>query len=326
MNFVNTWALLFLPLSLIPLLIRQKNTNIYTWNEMFPADPLSKVIGFLLKILGVLIIIFIIITISEPFANQSTVTKVGKGAQIGLVLDRSASMDDPFSGGDSDKKAGETKSGAASRLIVDFFESRTNDMVGVITFSNSSMFVLPLTQNKEAIKAAVNATAGNSLFQTNIGAGLTTSAELFTNVEDSGSRAVILLSDGGGRIDEKTQQKIKDWFYQYQIGLYWIVIRQPGGISIFDEDFVARDETQPPPQIELFDYFNTFKTPFQAYEAEDPKSLEKAINDINLKEKKSIRYSEQIPGKQYATSSLIVALILTLTLLILKALEVKSLR
>ena len=326
MNFVNSWALLFLPLSLIPLLIRQKNSNSYTWNEMFPADPLSKVIGFLLKILGALIIIFIIITISEPFANQSTVIKVGKGAQIGLVLDRSASMDDPFSGGDSDKKAGETKSAAASRLIVDFFNSRTNDMVGVITFSNSSMFVLPLTQNKEAIKAAVNATAGNSLFQTNIGAGLTTSAELFTNVEDSGSRAVILLSDGGGRIDEKTQQSIKDWFYQYQIALYWIVIRQPGGISIFDEKFVARDESQPPPQIELFDYFNTFKSPFQAYEAEDPKSLEKAIKDINLKEKKSITYKEQIPGKQYSTFSLIIALLLTLTLLILKALEVKSLK
>jgi len=99
MNFVNTWVLLLLPLSLIPLLIKQKNTNIYTWNEMFPADPLSRVIGLLLKILGVLIIIFIIITISEPFSNQSTVTKIGKGAQIGLVLDRSASMDDPFSGG-----------------------------------------------------------------------------------------------------------------------------------------------------------------------------------------------------------------------------------
>jgi hypothetical protein len=50
------------------------------------------------------------------------------------------------------------------------------------------------------------------------------------------------------------------------------------------------------------------------------------MKDINLKEKKSITYSEQIPGKQYATSSLIIALLLTLTLLVFKALEVKSLR
>lgn len=326
MNFINTWALLLLPLSFIPLLIKQQNKNIYTWNKMLPVDPLSKLIGLLLKILGALIIIFIIITISEPFANQYTVTKIGNGAQIGLVLDRSASMDDPFFGGDLDNKAGETKSGAASRLIVDFFESRTDDMVGVITFSNSSMFVLPLTQNKEAIKAAVNATAGNALFQTNIGAGLTSSAELFTNVEDSGSRAIILLSDGAGRIEEKTQQSIKDWFYQYKIGLYWIVLRQPGEISIFDENYIPRDDSQLPSQIELYEYFKTFKSPFQAYEAEDPKSLEQAINDINLKEKKSITYKEQIPGKQYTTTSLIVALLLTLTLFALKVLEVKSLK
>ena len=51
-----------------------------------------------------------------------------------------------------------------------------------------------------------------------------------------------------------------------------------------------------------------------------------AIKDINLKEKKSITYKEQIPGKQYSTFSLIIALLLTLTLLILKSLEVKSLR
>ena len=65
---------------------------------------------------------------------------------------------------------------------------------------------------------------------------LTSSAELFTSIENSGSRAVILLSDGAGRIDAKTQQKIKEWFDKYQIGFYWIVLRQPGGISIFEED------------------------------------------------------------------------------------------
>ena len=98
-------------------------------------------------------------------------------------------MDDPFVG--TDGEVGETKSGAASRLIIDFFESRTNDMVGVVTFSNSAMFVLPLTQNKDAIKAAVNATAGNALFQTNIGAGLSSSAALFKEVADSISEQLL---------------------------------------------------------------------------------------------------------------------------------------
>tara|TARA_B100001996_G_scaffold379692_1_gene365856 strand:- start:841 stop:1407 length:567 start_codon:yes stop_codon:yes gene_type:complete len=186
------------------------------------------------------------------------------------------------------------------------------------------MYVLPLTQNKDAIKAAVNATAGNALFQTNIGAGLTSSAKLFTNVNDSGSRAIILLSDGAGRIDAKTQQKIRDWFYRFQIGIYWIVLKQQGGFSIFDENFVPRDEEQLPPQIELYEYFKTFRSPFHAYEAEDPKSLALAIKDINLKEKKPIRYEEIIPGTNHSKKLLVAAFFMALLLLTLKLIEVKS--
>ena len=324
MNFLNAWVLFFLPLIAVPFIFFQSSNNNYSWNEMIPSDPLSTIIGVLLKFLSSVIIALLVVLLAEPFSDQKVVERVGEGAQIGLVLDRSASMDDPFSGGGD--KAGETKSAAASRLIIDFFEARTNDMVGVITFSNSAMFVLPLTENKEAIKAAVTATAGNALFQTNIGAGLTSSAALFNEVADSGSRAVILLSDGAGRIDANTQQKIRDWFDRFDIGLYWIVLKQEGGISIFDEDYVPRDEDQLPPQIELYEYFSTFRSPFKAYEAEDPKSLETAIKDISLKEKKPIAYSERIPGKSYSLPVLLTALFLSLLLLLLKFIEVKSLR
>ena len=324
MNFLNAWVLFFLPLIAVPFIFFQASNNNYSWNEMIPSDPLSMIIGVLLKFLSSVIIALLVVLLAEPFSDQKVVERVGEGAQIGLVLDRSASMDDPFSGGGD--TAGETKSAAASRLIIDFFEARTNDMVGVITFSNSAMFVLPLTENKKAIKAAVSATAGNALFQTNIGAGLTSSAALFNEVADSGSRAVILLSDGAGRIDADTQQKIRDWFDRFDIGLYWIVLKQEGGISIFDEDYVPRDEDQLPPQIELYEYFSTFRSPFKAYEAEDPKSLETAIKDISLKEKKPITYSERIPGKSYSLPLLLVALFLSLLLLLLKFIEVKSLR
>ena len=233
MNFVYPLVLILLPLSLIPFFINQSSKNIYSWSEMLDVDLLSRIISLFYRIVSTVIILLVILTLSEPYADQKSILKKGEGAQIGLVLDRSASMDDPFVGDDNNKSVGETKSAAASRLIVDFFDSRTDDMVGVITFSNSAMFILPLTNSKEAIRAAVNATAGNALFQTNIGAGLTSSAELFTSIENSGSRAVILLSDGAGRIDAKTRQRIKAWFDKYQIGLYWIVLSKPGGISIF---------------------------------------------------------------------------------------------
>jgi mxaC protein len=239
------------------------------------------------------------------------------------VLDRSASMDDPFSGEASDGKVGETKSVAASRLITDFVKSRKNDMFGMVSFSNSAMYVLPMSENREAILAAVAATAGNSLFQTNIGSGLTSGISLFNKVPDSGSRALILLSDGGGRIDANTQQKIRDWLDQLHVGLYWIVLRQPGGLSIFDTNYKPPEDAALPPEIELNNFFKTLKSPFHAYEADDPKSLAAAIEDINQKEKKPIRYREQIPGRDFSEFCFGMAALMIALLLLIKFFEVK---
>ncbi|CAM8328559.1 VWA domain-containing protein [Candidatus Methylopumilus universalis] len=317
------WVLWFLPLAFIPLIFKETSLQYYSWNEMIPKDRLSSIIAIILKFIATLILITIIVGLSGPHSQQREIEKTGIGAQIGLVLDRSASMDDPFAGNDQ-SKVGEMKSAAAARLITDFVNSRKNDMMGMVSFSNSAMYVLPLTDNKNAIIAAVRATAGNALFQTNIGSGLTTGAELFNKVPDSGSRAVILLSDGAGRIDAATQEKIKDWFGRLKISLYWIVLRQPGGISIFNTSFKARDDEALPPQIELNEFFKSLNSPFQAYEAEDPKTLQKAIEDINQKEKKPIKYFEKIPGQDYSTHCFVTAALLMIALLTLKLIEVRS--
>jgi len=323
MTFSFPWVLWLLPLAFIPLLFKEASLQYYSWNEMLPKDNLSKIIALILKFIATLILIFIIIGLSAPHTRQREIEKIGIGAQIGLVLDRSASMDDPFAGNDQ-SKVGEMKSAAAARLITDFVQSRANDMIGMVSFSNSAMYVLPLTDNKNAIVSAVRATAGNALFQTNIGSGLTTGAELFNKVPDSGSRAMILLSDGAGRIDAATQEKIKDWFGRFKISLYWIVLRQPGGISIFNTSFKARDDEALPPQIELNEFFKTLNSPFQAYEAEDPKTLQKAIEDINQKEKKAIKYFEKIPGQDYSTHCFVAAILMKIVLLSLKLIEVRS--
>ncbi|CAN4269715.1 vWFA domain containing protein [Methylophilaceae bacterium] len=323
MSFSNPWLLWLLPLALLPLVFQRAHSKSYSWLDMLPADPLSDLIGLILKILAVIILTFIILGLGAPHSNQQLVERIGVGAQITLVLDRSASMDDPFSG-TTDNVIGETKSAAASRLITQFVQSRKNDMLGMITFSNSAMYVLPLTENKEAVVAAVRATAGNALFQTNIGSGLTSAAGLFDKVPDSGSRAVVLLSDGAGRIDANSQQKIKDWYDRMHLSLYWIVLKQPGGLSIFDENYKPQEDQPLPPEIELHDFFKSFKTPFNAYEAENPKALQLAIDDINRKEKKPIKYMQKIPGKDFSGLCFIVAAIMIALLLGVKYLEVKT--
>jgi mxaC protein len=327
MVFSHPWLLWLLPLAILPLLLQRAHAKHYSWVDMLPKDPLSDLIGLILKILAVLTLVFIILGLAAPHTTETKVERIGVGAQIALVLDRSASMDDPFSGttvATGNTTVGETKSVAAARLITEFVKSRQQDMFGMITFSNSAMYVLPLSENKKAVIAAVQATGGNALFQTNIGSGLTSSAALFDKIPDSGSRAVILLSDGAGRIDADTQQKIKDWFDRLHISLYWIVLRQPGGISIFDPNFKPVEDQPLPPEIELNEFFKTLKTPFKAYEAEDPKSLQLAMNDINNREKKPIKYFEKIPGHDYSNVCFIIAALMIALLLGVKHLEVRT--
>lgn len=326
MAFTHPWVLWALPLALLPILLERSNTKTYSWVSILPPDPISSLIGLLLKVLASLSLLMLIIGLAGPHSLAQQVSRIGIGAQIGLVLDRSASMDDPFAG-DSVGHVGETKSVAAARIMSNFVKHRSNDMMGVITFSNSAMYVLPLTENKEAILAAVEATAGNSLFQTNIGGGLTSAVSLFKKVPDSGSRAIILVTDGAGRVSDDIQQKLRDWLQRYNIGLYWIVLRQPGGTTIFDPKYTESGyDGTTPNEVLLYQYFKTLRTPFNAYEASDPKSLESAISDINSKEKKPIQYLEKIPGRDYTNVCYWVALFMIAILLAVKYLEVKTWR
>jgi mxaC protein len=325
MLFNTYWVLFLLPLAGLPLLLERTHSRTYSWTALLPKDRLSDLVGLLLKILAALALLLIILGIAGPHTRAQQVERVGEGAQLVLTIDRSASMDDPFSGSMvSTGRAGESKSAAARRLITDFVNQRKNDMFGMVTFSNSAMYVMPLTQSREAILAAIDAAGGPGLFQTNIGSGLTSALGMFDKTPDSGSRAIVLLSDGAGRIGDNVQQKIKDWLNRMHITLYWIVLRQPGAISIFDENYKPAEDQPLPPSIELHQYFKTLRSGYHPYEADDPQSLALAIDDINRKEKKPIRYLEQIPGRDYTTHCFALAALMIGLLLAIKFVEVKT--
>ncbi|HZV98137.1 MAG TPA: vWA domain-containing protein [Methylophilaceae bacterium] len=332
MSLHYPWALLLLPLALVPLWLQRQQGQIYSWVALAPKDPLSDMISLLLRYLAVAIIACMVFALAGPQGAATHLQRTGKGAQIVLVIDRSASMDDPFAGAGLDSDArniGETKARAAKRLITRFVNERKDDMVGVVTFSNSAMHVIPLTQSREAIHAAISAAGGSGLLQTNIGAGLTSGVAMFEKMPDSGSRAIVLLSDGAGRITPKAKQKISDWMARQHVNLYWIVLRQPDGISIFNtsyqlsSDYQTKDGLEPA-EIELHKFFQTLKVKYQAYEAEDPKTLQSAIHDINLREKNPIRYNVNIPGRDYSPYFIILAACLIALLLLIKFMGIRS--
>ncbi|MFL9711851.1 vWA domain-containing protein [Methylobacillus sp. Pita1] len=322
MSLLNPWALLLLPLALAPFWLRGLQGQRYSWLEMVPEDPFSDNIVLLLKVVTAIIIASLVLALAAPQGSDKVVNRVGKGAQTVMVIDRSVSMDHPFAGDATSGRAGEIKSGAARRLITQFIDSRPDDMMGVVAFTNSALYGVKITANRDAIHAAINAATSAGINQTNIGAGITQAASLFDSIQSSGSRAIILLSDGAGKLSPRVKARIMEELKDKDIKLYWIVLREPDDVSIFGDRVFEEDRG--PAAIQLDRFFKSLKITYKAYEADNPVALQMAIQDIDSREKNTIQYAITVPGRDYARDLIVVALVLSLGMFVIKNFRVKA--
>lgn len=323
MTLLHPWALLFLPIALIPFWLKGHQGQLYSWLEIMPEDKFSDMANLVVKTITSATLVSIVLALSSPEGPDQQVKKMGKGAQTVLVIDRSVSMEHPFSGDSTSGRAAESKSGAARRLMTNFINARPDDMIGVVAFTNSALHGVKITTNRDAIFAAVKAATSSGINQTNIGAGITEAVSLFDDIESTGSRAVVLLSDGAGKISPRVKQKIMEQMTRKKLNLYWIVLRDPDDISIFSKDQTyAADKL--PAVIELDQYFKSLKIKYRAYEADNPTAMQSALQDIDSREKNAIQYFVKIPGHDYGKDLLKLALFLCVCLLIIKNLRVHS--
>lgn len=322
MIMLHPWVLLLLPLVFIPFWFRSHQGQIYSWLEIMPEDRFSEIANLIVKVLISLILLTILLALSGPQGADSKVQKVGKGAQSVLVIDRSVSMDKPFAGDPTSGRVAEIKSTAARRLITQFIDSRPDDMMGVVGFTNSALYGTKITTNRDAIHAAINAATSSALNQTNIGAGLSQGATMFDSIQNSGSRAIILLSDGAGKLSPRVQQVIAEELTEKKLNLYWIVLREPNDVSIFSKNQYAEDRI--PNAIQLDRYFQSLKIKYKAFEADNPTALQSALREIDAKEKNIIQYQITMPGHNYSRDLVVLALLLILIIIIIKNLKVYS--
>ncbi|MCB5186808.1 VWA domain-containing protein [Methylobacillus caricis] len=322
MSLMHPWALLLLPLALVPFWLKSLEGQRYSWLEMVPEDKFSDNINLLLKAVTAIVLLSIVLALASPQGKDKIVRKVGKGAQTVMVIDRSVSMDHPFAGDATSGRAGEIKSAAARRLITQFIDSRPDDMMGVVAFTNSALYGVKITANRDAIHAAINAATSAGINQTNIGAGITQASTLFDSIQSSGSRAIILLSDGAGKLSPRVKERIREELKTKGINLYWIVLREPDDISIFGKRTYPAGEG--PAAIQLDRFFKSLKITYKAYEADNPVALQTAIQDIDSREKNIIQYSVTVPGHDYSRDLILLAMVLSIGMLVIKNFRVHT--
>jgi mxaC protein len=98
MNFDQPWLLWLLPLALLPLLRQPGQPMANGWLALAPRDALSTFVGHALRALAALAIAALVISIAGPHRPEYFAPRIGKGAEIVLLLDRSRSMDQGFAG------------------------------------------------------------------------------------------------------------------------------------------------------------------------------------------------------------------------------------
>ena len=321
--FETPWMLAGLLLTLLPLIKTGIKPSAYSWIAMLPPDPVSMFFSGLLRVIGMATVAALILGLSGIYLKEQKMEKVGHGAHIVMLLDRSNSMDNTFAG-KAPNGAEESKSLAAKRLLSDFVDKRQHDRIGIAAYSTSPLFVMPLTENKQAIQSAISAMSTPALAYTNISKGLAMALSFFGQQPVTGARVLLLVSDGAAAIDPDSELELRKLFKESQVRLYWIFLRSqnsPGLNAVPDNPRDDPADAMPERYLNLF--FSSLNIPYQAYEAESLKAMQQAIHDIDQLENRPLHYYERIPKRDLTEACYQWAAAMLALLVVLKFFEVR---
>jgi len=300
-------ALLLLPLALAPLLFSALRPSPVASVAAAPQDTLSGAVALALRLSAMVAIGASALAVAGPYREGRSVLRYGQGAEISILIDRSASMNETFAGR-TPAGGDESKASAAKRIMSDFVGRRAHDLFGVTAFSTSPILVMPMTDHREAVRAAIQAIDRPGLGYTNIGRGLAMALSQLPVGGDVESRVILLVSDGAAVIDPRIQDQLRADFRKIMPNLYWLFLRTQGSKGVSDKpDPGELDTPQALPERHLDLFFKSLGVSYRAFEAEGPAAVAEAIAEIDRLERRPFRYAERIPRKDLTDETLLVA-------------------
>lgn len=308
---------LLLPLAILPWVNHNLDKTV-AWVKLVPVDPLSRGISLALKTLASIVIICLSLALTQPYQPETTIDRIGEGAEIVLLLDRSRSMDDPFAvktqaaavsvGGENSKRS------VSKRYLTEFLRKRPDDRFGFVFFSDRAFRLLPLTYSKEATLSTVEASAlGKGLSDTNVADALVEAARMYEGEVYRGSRIVLLVSDGGQKLNEEQQERIAKLYKRMNLTVYWIYLRSMDGMTLGETDndnalFTNR------PERKLHDFFKTMDVPYRAFEAGSLEEFSDAMDQIDEQQYETLVVQQVVP-RQYQSDIFLWLAMLAMLLL-----------
>ncbi|MBQ0942046.1 VWA domain-containing protein [Ideonella sp. 4Y16] len=333
LGFVHPGWLWALPLALLPwgvpgaaVLRPLRFAHLALW----PADAASRALALALRAASSLGLAAMLLALAQPYRPAYEVQREGRGAEIVLLLDRSRSMDQspmgstgPMAGytptyGVTARHSAEerlTKAQLARRELSAFAARRPQDRFAMMVFSSRPLKVLGFTEKPAAIQAAIEAGAiGRGIGNTDIGAAVLGGLSLFEQRAYTGSRVLMLVSDGGDHLEVETRDAIAQALARHRVRLVWIYLRAPQSPGLEVEPGSDAEAANTVPEVFLHRFFRSLKTPYKAYEAGSPEALQQAIADVERLENLPITTTDTVPRRDLTGACLGLALACALAL------------
>ena len=307
LDFLHPWALLLLPLVVLPLLRARHDTLPFSHLPWLPPDLAGRILAWLRTAATMLAIVCIVVGLANPGRPQTQVMRTGRGAEIVVLIDRSRSMDnrmlppnwrtiDPIIRTQQAWNGGPQKSKTARELLSDFVAQRPEDRFSLMFFSGGPLPVVPFTQHGAVVQAGITAGGtGPGLSSTDVGRALLAAIAEFDAREYTGSRAILLVSDGGAQLDRPTRQRITAGMRRNRIALYWLYLRSINGASLDDGD----PQADAIAEVALHHFFQSTGTPYHAYQVSEPKDLVQAVADVGKQQNLPLDYLERVPRQSH---------------------------
>jgi Ca-activated chloride channel family protein len=184
---------------------------------------LSGLLRFVPTIFFILFLAMVLVSLARPQKTSEKIESFTKGIDIIFALDISESMLlEDFS---------PNRLESAKKIIHEFIKSRTEDRMGIVVFSGAAYTLVPLSTDEQLLLQSLDRIDPSVLDTgaTAIGNAIAVSINRL-NESSSGSKVLILLTDGentSGNIGPETAAQLA---YAYNIKIFTVGIGQEGSI------------------------------------------------------------------------------------------------
>lgn len=329
LDLARPLALALLPLALLPFVPARRARADETLLPSLVWVPRERAGAWAERVwraLGALAIAATVVGLAGPGRSETSVERIGRGAELYVLLDRSSSMDatirlpPPILG--EAPRAAVTKNAVVREALGALVRARPDNRYALTLFNAAPLRVAPFGEDPALVLAALEASGiGRGPSETSMGRALLAALDDFRGRAYTGSRAILLVSDGGARLDAETRRRIARGLARERVALHFVYIRSSPNSPRLERVSTVADADLEVEEVALHAFFDGLETEYRVHEADDPESMAEVVAEIDASQNLPLTRFDRLARRDGTRVAWVAALGFAVALLALTALR-----